>query len=109
MNRTVWKWLLGISIALLILLLLFTFGIWVLFNIGGAILLSLMGNTEIHAIPFSTLMSNFVGSPLFYIFLFDCAVLLTASIVLIMTRSKNIQRDGKPVPYDEERNYELRI
>lgn len=88
MNRKVWKWLLGISIAVLILLVLLTLGIWVLLNIGGAILLSLMGNTEITAIPFGEFMSNFVGSPMFYIYLVDIFALL-ASIVGMVTTNKH--------------------
>ena len=102
MNRTFWKWLLGISIGLQVLLFLLTIGFWILFNIGGGILLTMMGNTEIHAVPFSAFMSNFVGSPLFYIYIADLAVLLGSIIVLIMTRTKNKQRDGKPVPYKED-------
>ena len=86
MKRGVWKWLLGISIAVLILLILLTFGIWVLMNIGGAIFLSLMGNTQIAAIAFGDLMANFVGSPMFYIYLADLAVLLASTIGLAVTK-----------------------
>ncbi len=88
MNRKVWKWLLGISIGVLILLVLLTLGIWVLLNIGGAILLSLMGNTEITAIPFDEFMSNFVGSPMFYIYLADLIVLMGASLMLMITKKR---------------------
>ena len=88
MNRKVWKWLLGISIAVLILLVLLTLGIWVLLNIGGAILLSLMGNTEITAIPFGEFTSNFVGSPMFYIYLADLIVLMGASLMLMITKKR---------------------
>lgn len=102
MKRTVWKWLFGISIGLLVLLILFTIGVWVLFNIGGAIFLTLMGNAEIHAVSFSALMANFVGSPLFYIYMTDLTVMLISIAVLITTRTKNKQRNGKPVPYKED-------
>lgn len=88
MHRKAWKWLLGISIGVLILLVLFTLGIWVLLNIGGAIALSLMGNTEITAIPFGEFMSNFVGSPMFYVYLVDIFALL-ASIVALATTKKH--------------------
>jgi len=88
MNRKVWKWLLGISIGVLILLVLLTLGIWVLLNIGGAVLLSLMGNTEITAIPFGEFMSNFVGSPMFYIYLADLIVLMGASLMLMITKKR---------------------
>lgn len=86
MHRKAWKWLLGISIGVLILLVLFTLGIWVLLNIGGAIVLSLMGNTEITAIPFGEFMSNFVGSPMFYVYLVDIFALLASIVALAATK-----------------------
>jgi len=85
MTRTVLKWLLGISVVVLVLLIGFTIGFWVLFNIVGAILLSLMGNTEIHGIPFSEFMANFVGSPLFYVYIADFTVLAGSLIALAVT------------------------
>lgn len=88
MNRSVWKWLFGISIGVLVLLILFTFGIWVLFNIGGAIFLTLLGHTQIDAVSFAEFTSNFVGSPMFYIYMVDLAVLLCSAVVLVITRKK---------------------
>ena len=88
MKRKAWKWLFGISLVLLVLLILFTIGIWVLLNIGGAILLTLMGNQEISAIPMADFLSNFVGSPMFYIYLADLVVLLTSAVALVITRKK---------------------
>ena len=78
----------GISIAVLVLLVLLTFGIWVMLNIGGAILLTLMGNQQISAIPMADFLSNFVGSPMFYIYLADLVVLLTSAVALVITRKK---------------------
>ena len=86
MHRKAWKWLLGISIGVLVLLILLTLGAWVLFNIGGAIALSLMGNTEITAIPFGEFMSNFVGSPMFYVYLVDIFALLASIVGLAATK-----------------------
>ena len=88
MMRSVWKWTLGISIGVLILLVVLTFGIWVLLNIGGAILLTLMGNQEITAMPMAEFFSNFVGSPMFYIYITDLLVLLSSVVALIVTRKK---------------------
>ena len=88
MKRKAWKWLFGISLVLLVLLILFTIGIWVLLNIGGAILLALIGNQEIHAMPMVDFLSNFVGSPMFYIYMADLAVLLSSAFALIVTRKK---------------------
>ena len=88
MKRKAWKWLFGISLALLVLLSLFTVGIWVLLNIGGAILLALMGNQEIHAMPMADYLSNFVGSPMFYIYLVDVVALLASIVGLAATKNK---------------------
>lgn len=88
MKRKAWKWLFGISLVLLVLLILFTIGIWVLLNIGGAILLTLMGNQEISAIPMADFLSNFVGSTMFYIYMADLVVLLTSAVALVITRKK---------------------
>ena len=88
MKRTACKWLFGISIGVLVLLILFTIGAWVLLNIGGAILLALMGQQEIHAMPMSDFLSNFVGSPMFYIYMADLAVLLSSAVILFVTRKK---------------------
>ena len=86
MKRKAWKWIFGISLAVLILLVVFTVAVWGLVNIGGAIFLTLMGNTAITGMPFSAFMANFVGSPMFYIYLVDFAVLLSSTIALIVTR-----------------------
>ena len=88
MNRSIWKWIFGISLIALVLLLMLTFGIWVLLNIGGAILLALMGNQEITAMPMGKFLSNFIGSPMFYIYLADLVVLLSSTVALIVTRQK---------------------
>lgn len=88
MKRSVWKWLFGISLVVLVLLILFTIGMWVLVNIGGAILLALMGNQEISAMPMADFLSNFVGSPMFYVYMADLAVLLTSVAALVITRKK---------------------
>jgi predicted PurR-regulated permease PerM len=43
MKRSVWKWTFGLSLALLVLLILFAIGIWALGNATAAILGGLMG------------------------------------------------------------------
>lgn len=93
MKRSVWKWLLGISTAVLVLLILFTIGMWVLVNIGGAILLALMGNQEISAMPMADFLSNFVGSPMFYIYVVDISALLAGIVGMIVTKKKNNRSD----------------
>ena len=89
MKRSVWKWLLGIAIGTLIALILFTISSWALLNATGAMLLAMMGNTGLNAIPFSDFMVNFVGSPLFYVYVADVSVLLISAVVLIATRQKS--------------------
>ena len=91
MKRTLWKWLFGISLAVLILLVLFTVAAWLLVNVGGALLamlLILAEDVQINAISFSAFLANFVGSPLFYIYLADLAVLISSSVALFLTRKQ---------------------
>lgn len=88
MKRKAWKWIFGISLVGLILLALFTVWIWVMLNVCGALLLTLMGNQEIHAMPMVDFLSNFVGSPMFYIYMADLVVLLTSAVALVITRKK---------------------
>ena len=91
MKRTLWKWLFGISLAVLILLVLFTVAAWLLVNVGGALLamlLILAEDVQINAISFSVFLANFVGSPLFYIYLADLAVLISSSVALFLTRKQ---------------------
>jgi hypothetical protein len=91
MKRTVWKWLLGISIAVFMLLILFTLGIWALSNVG-AVLVRLVfildEDLQIGGIPFAAVMENFVGSPMFYAFVADLAVLTTSVTALIVTKKR---------------------
>ena len=85
MPRKFWKWVLGISIALLILLILFTVFIWMLANVSGILFYMLsMGNApvQIGGISFGEFMSNFVGSPIFFVYLADIIALVTAAIML---------------------------
>ena len=89
MKRKAWKWIFGISLAGLILLVLFTLWLWVMLNVCGALLLTLMGNQEIHAMPISEFLSNFVGSPMFYIYLVDISALLASIIALIVTKKRD--------------------
>lgn len=88
MKRSIWKWGLGLSIAGLVLLGLLTVGIWLMLNIGGALLLTLMGNTEIAAIPPADFLENFVGSPMFWICLADIAVLSLSAAMLAVTKKE---------------------
>ena len=91
MKRSVWKWLLGISIAVFVLLVLFTYGLWILANVGGVLMrmvFILDEDLQISGIPFDAFMANFVGSPLFYVYAADLSVLGTSIVALIITRKR---------------------
>lgn len=91
MKRSVWKWTLGISVAVFVLLVLFTFGLWILANVGGVLLrlvFILDEDFQVSGIPFGVFMANFVGSPLFYMYVTDVAVLSASVIALIITRKR---------------------
>ena len=95
MKRSVWKWLLGISIAVFVLLVLLTLGIWVLANVGGVLIrlvFILDEDLQVSGIPFAAVMENFVGSPMFYAFVADLVVLVISVIALIFTGKR---RDNK--------------
>ena len=91
MKRSAWKWILGISIVGLVLLVIFTVGLWALAN-AGAVLMRLVfildEDLELYGIPFADFMANFVGSPLFYFYMADLAALLTSAAALIVTRKR---------------------
>ena len=91
MKRSAWKWILGISIVGLVLLVIFTIGLWALAN-AGAVLMRLVfildEDLELHSIPFADFMANFVGSPLFYVYMADLAALFTSAAALIVTRKR---------------------
>jgi len=88
MKRSIWKWSLGFSIAGLILLGLLTVGIWLMLNIGGALFLTLMGQTELSAISMPEMLANFVGSPMFWLCLADLLVLILSVIMLAVTKKE---------------------
>ena len=91
MKRRAWKWIFGISLTLLILLVLFTIVLWGLANAAGVLLRLLFildEDMEISMMPFSVFMSNFVGSPLFYIYIADLATLVPSAVALAVTKKR---------------------
>lgn len=46
MKRSVWKWIFGISLTLLVLLVLFEVGIWTLLNATAAMVGTIMGHID---------------------------------------------------------------
>ena len=91
MKRTVWKWLLGISAAVFVLLVILTAGIWALANVGAVLMrmvFILDEDLQVSGIPVAAFLENFVGSPMFYAFTVDLTVLLTSATALIVTRKR---------------------
>ena len=97
MKRTAWKWIFGLSLAGLGWLLIVTFGIWFLANVGAVLFRMVFILDEdmiVSGISFAEMMSNFVGSPLFYAYVVDLTVLLVGMIGLIVTKKK-YKRSGQ--------------
>ena len=91
MKRKTWKWIFGISLAVLILLMTFTVFLWALANAAGVLLrlvFILDEEMTVTGIPFAAFMSNFVGSPLFYVYMIDGAALISSIVALVVTRKQ---------------------
>ena len=90
MKRSVWAWILGVSIALLIFFLSFLVVFWAVANATAAMAGALMSYAE-HAPQYNYITlfefySNFIGSPMFYISLVPAISLIISIVMLIITR-----------------------
>lgn len=91
MSRKTWKRIFWICLFGLILLMVFTLGLWAMANATGVLLRLLFILDEdmmVSGIPFGVFMSNFVGSPLFYLYLVDGVSLLASIVGLVFMRKK---------------------
>ena len=93
MKHSIWKWAFGISLTVLILLVLFTFGIWALENATGALASALMSYADSDAFAYSgfafgEFLSGFIGSPIFYVYIADLAALAVSFAAMILTRKQ---------------------
>ena len=91
MKRSTWKKIMTASLIILVLLMIFTVGLWALANAAGILLRLLFildEDMEVTGMPFSVFMANFVGSPLFYVYMADLAALTASAIALFLTRKK---------------------
>ena len=93
MKHSAWKWLFGISLTVLILLILFTICIWALGNATGALAFAMMSYTDsdsftFNGIAFGKFLSNFIGSPMFYAYIVDITVLMASFVATIVTRKE---------------------
>lgn len=95
MDRKVWKWIFWIALIFLLLLMLFTVGLWALANVGAVLfrlLFILDEDLQVSGIPFPEFMSNFVGSPLFYVYMVDGIALVASAAALVVTRKQKTQQ-----------------
>ena len=87
--RLICKWLLGISIGVLITLILFTFVSWAIWGATGMFFYALSsegGSISPEEISLTGFFSNFVGSPMFYMYLADIFVLVLSIVGFVVTR-----------------------
>lgn len=74
------------SLFILGLLILFTFAVWILLNLVGGMLLTLMGNQTVTGMTLSQFLANFIGSPISYVYLADLIFLAISTLFLILSR-----------------------
>ena len=91
MKRSLWKWILGISIGLLILIAVFMVVLWAMGNAVAALGCAIMSYTVSDAFIYNSqtfleFYSDFIGSPMFYISLVPVISLVTSILMLILTR-----------------------
>ena len=95
MSRKVWKRIFWIAVVFLILLMIFTVGLWILANVGAVLfrlLFMLDEELQVSGITFAEFMSNFVGSPLFYMYLADVTALVASAAALVVARKQKPQQ-----------------
>lgn len=95
MMRKVWKWIYGVSLTMLIILGVFTVGIWALGNATAAMAGAIMGHIDpdnfgYRYLPFGRFMVDFIGSPMFYIELAVFAVHFSSIAALAITRKPKV-------------------
>lgn len=90
MKRSAFKWLLGISIAVLVFIAVNMVVFWALGNATGALASALMSiksdSFAFNGITFFEFCSNFIGSPMFYVSIVAVISLITSIVLLIITR-----------------------
>lgn len=90
MKRKVFKWMLGISIAVLIFITVYLVVFWSLANAGMALVSAMMSYSEeagnYEFVSFFDFYKSFVGSPMFYVSIVAVISLITSIVMLIITR-----------------------
>ena len=85
MSRKAWKRIFWIALIVLILLLLYTLGLWIFINIIDEVFAYLFSSPS-PGIPFEQLLENLPDMPLSDLYIVDLAVLLCSSVALLVTR-----------------------
>lgn len=97
MKRSGWKFVFGFSLIVLVLLVLFTILLWALYNSMGVlvdgIVNGMSGDAFVHKDTTFTeyICTDFIGSPLFYMYLVDVAALTASLIALVATKRHKSQ------------------
>ena len=85
MSRKAWKRIFWIALIVLILLLLYTLGLWIFGNIIDEVFAYLVSSPS-PGFPFEQFLENLPDMPLSDLYIVDLAVLLCSSVALIVTR-----------------------
>ena len=85
MHRKVWKRIFWIALIFLILLLLFTLGLWIFGNIIDEVFAYLFASPS-PGFSFELFLNNLSDTTLADLYIVDLAVLLCASVALLVTR-----------------------
>ena len=92
MKRKVFKWMLGISIALLLFIVVYLVVFWSLANAGVALGSAMMSYAEevgsYEFVSFFEFYKSFIGSPMFYVSIVAVISLITSIVMLIVTRKR---------------------
>ena len=85
MSRKAWKRIFWIALIVLILLLLYTLGLWIFGNIIDAVFAYLVSSPS-PGFPFAQFLKNLPSTSLPDLYIVDLAVLLCSSVALLVTR-----------------------
>lgn len=92
MKRSVWKWILGTSVASLVFILVYLVVFWALANAMTALTTAMMEYAEetvnYDFISFLKFYKSFIGEPVFYISLVPAISLIISIIMLIVNKKK---------------------
>ena len=85
MSRKAWKRIFWIALIVLILLLLYTLGLWIFGNIIDEVFAYFVSSPS-PGFPFEQFLKNLPSTSLPDLYIVDLAVLLCSSVALIVTR-----------------------